>query len=66
MDEFPKSMVIKFLINSNFYNNVIFKSNYVCGYFNHDKGQGKGCKTETKIDETAMEISCSAWVFGDW
>jgi hypothetical protein len=64
MDEFPKSMVIKFQINSNFYNNVIFKSNYVCGYFNHDKGQGKGCETKTKIDETAMEISCSAWVFG--
>lgn len=66
MDEFPKSMVIKSQINSNFYNNVILKSNYVLGYFNHDKGQGTGCKTETKIDETAMEISCSAWVFGDW
>jgi hypothetical protein len=52
MDEFPKSMIIKFQINSNFLNNnVIFKSNYVCGYFNHDKGQDKGCKTETKIDE---------------
>jgi hypothetical protein len=35
------------------------------GIFNHDKGQGTGCKTEIKIDETAMEISCSAWVFGD-
>jgi hypothetical protein len=49
MDEFPKSMVIKLQINSNFYNNVIFKFDYVCEYFNHDKGQSKGCKT--KIDE---------------
>lgn len=51
MDGFPKSMVIKFQINSNFHNNMIFKFDYECEYFNHDKGQHKGCKTRTKIDE---------------
>ncbi len=63
MDKFPKSMVIKFQIKFNFYNNVIFKSNYVCEYFNHDKGQNKGCKTRTKIDEyySTFQIPTQHW-----
>jgi len=63
MDKFPKSMVIKFQINSNFYNNVIFKSDYVCEYFNHDKGQIKGCKTKAKIDEnySTFQIPTQDW-----
>jgi hypothetical protein len=47
MDEFPKSMIIEFQISSKFYNNIIFKSNYVYEYFDHDKGESKKCKTKT-------------------
>ncbi len=41
MDKFPKlTIIIMFKVNSNFYNKVIFRSEYVCEHFNHDKGQG--------------------------
>jgi hypothetical protein len=39
MDGFPKlTIIIKFKVNSNFYNKVIFRFEYVCEHFNHDKG----------------------------
>jgi hypothetical protein len=58
MDRFPKLMVIiKFQVNSNFYNKVIFRSEYVCEYFNHDKSQG------VRYAKPELELTSLTWLF---
>ncbi len=41
MDGFLKSTIIRFGVNSSFYNKAVFRSRYICGYFNNDQGEGK-------------------------